>query len=296
MNKKDENKYMIYENDLKFKFLRNLDPDKILWESKELEQKYYNENLDTIEYRYKECLTKNNGEYLDLSHLSLKVIPLIPRNICDSIKYLFINNNELNELNNINQFNKLQVLDISNNYIKNITYLPNTLLELSCRYNEIQNLPFINNLKILDCTSNNIINILHYPNLEILICSDNNIVNIPKYKLLKKLICKNNNIININHYEYLIYLDCSFNKINNIGNCPQLCDLLCRNNLLDALSKDLYNLKYLDIHDNNLETLEYYPNLKELYCNTASIKKVSSKYEVLKSNVYDKNKCFILFK
>lgn len=288
-------KYIVYENDLKFQKFRNLDPEKIIWSIEDLEKKYYNENLDTPEYRYKECIEKNNQGYLDLSHLNLKKIPQVPKQISITIKYLFLNNNELEDLNGIEQFVNLEVLDVSNNNLIYINNIPNTLLELTCRFNKINKLPILSKLKILDCTSNKITRLEYYPNIEILICQDNEIKNIPEYPFLKKLICRNNKLEIINSYEYLEYLDCSFNNIVKINKCSILKDLLCRNNKLNSIPEELFELKYLDIHDNYLNILEFYPKLKELYCNVDGIKKLSSKYKVLDSNVYSENKCYILF-
>ncbi|ARF09227.1 leucine-rich repeat protein [Catovirus CTV1] len=296
MNIKKQSKYSIYENDLKFKNYRDLNPKKIDWNTGDLQKKYYNENYDSLEYRYSECKEKNNLLYLDLSHLDLKQIPKVPHDICDSIKYLFMNNNNLDQITGIEQFKKLQVLDISNNGVTEISKLPPSLKELSCRFNKISCLPFISELKILDCTSNKIRNLELYPNLEILICQDNEIQEIPKYNYLRKLVCCDNIVQKIRSYKFLEYLDCANNCIMTIGELPKIKDLICRNNELNSIPSNLPELKYLDIHGNILEILEFYPKLKELYCDTTGVKKISSGYKISQSNVYNKDKCYILFK
>ncbi len=300
MEKKDlfikkEKKYVIYHNDLKFKTLRNLDPEKIEWNSKEIEKLYYNENLDTIDYRLKECET-NNYEYFDLSHLNLKKMPEINKNIKKRIKYLFLNNNELENIGDLRDYENLEVLDISNNNITYIHYLPSKLMELCCKYNnvtEIQNLEY---LKILDCSMNKLKNLGHYPELEILFCSNNKISSIPNFTKLKKIICNNNNIREIQIYNNLVYLECSNNPIIKIDKSPHILDLICRNTQIKKLPTCLNNLKYLEIFENKIEILEHYPKLKELYCDIDGIKNISEKYVIHNYKQYDNKYMILLFK
>lgn len=291
---KNKRKYVIYENDLKFKNMRNLDPSKIKWSLDKLETMYYNENLDSIEYRFREC-EKNDFYFLDLSRLNLKNIPIIPINIIKSIKYLFLNDNNIEQIDLNNEYVNLEALDINNNKINLLQNLPNNLIELCCKCNNINDIPYINNLKILDCSSNKLNNIKNYSNLEILICSDNNILDIPLYKNIKKLICKNNKITVIKSYLDLEYLDCSYNDIIKINNCPNIRDLLCRNTKLTTIPLKLNNLQYLEIYENKFEILEFYPNLKELYCDIDGVNKISDKYIVNDSKMYDNKYLIIIF-
>lgn len=295
--KKEERKYIVYKNDLKFKDQRNLNPQKIEWNNDNLESIYYNQNLDTIHYRLEEC-EKNNFDYLDLSHLYLKEIPLLSSKITKPIKYLFLNNNNLSNLKNIEQFTNLQVLDISNNSITTVDYLPKTINELCCKYNFIDKITSCRNLKILDCTNNKLVQLEEFMNLEILFCSENNLNILPYYPKLKKLVCKNNNLREINSFTELVYLDCSFNNITQIRYCPKLKDLLCRDNKLTGIPNNMNSLKYIEMYNNKFTEIYYYPNLKELYCDIDGIEKVPVEYKdkILDTKVYRDKYLIIIFK
>lgn len=289
------NKYIVYNNDLKFKEFRNLDPNKIFWHQDFVEKAYYDENLDTIEYRLREC-KKNNNEFLDLSHLHLKEVPNIPNYISSSVKYLFINNNEIEILKNLEQFSNLEVLDVNNNNINFIKYLPSNLNEFCCKYNSITEIPPLEYLKILDCTCNMMENIYKYPNLETLICCENNIRELPNFIKLKKLICKFNKLKKIDIYG-LVYLDCSYNNITKINDCPLLKDLLCRNNKLEGIPDYLPNLQYLEIFNNKFDKIAYFPSLKELYCDLDGITNVPIEYQTkLADKKIYKNYLILIFK
>ena len=291
---KEKKKYIVYKNDLKFKDLRNLNPEKIEWNCDSLESIYYNQNLDTIDYRMEEC-EKNNFEFLDLSHLNLKEIPILPSKITKIIKYLFLNNNNITTLKNIEQFTNIHVLDISNNFLTEVDYLPKNIREFCCKYNFIVKILSSHSLKILDCTSNKLEYLEEFTNLETLICSENNLKFLGEYPKLKKLVCKNNSLDEINSYKELVYLDCSFNCITKIKDCPNLKDLLCRNNKLIRIPNHMNSLQYIEMYNNKFSKICYYPNLKELYCDIDGIDKVPIEYKskILHSKVY-KNKYLVL--
>ena len=88
------NKYIVYEQDLIHK--QNIDPSKAIWNDDETEQKFHDENLNTIETRLSEC-EKNNFIYLDLSSLNLSETPNLSQyehfSKLKNVKYLFLNNN-----------------------------------------------------------------------------------------------------------------------------------------------------------------------------------------------------------
>ena len=71
-------KYIVYENDLKYKQKRNLDKSKIIWYDDNLNYLYSNVDLDTFEYRLAES-KKNEYMYLDITNMDLDSFPKIPQ-------------------------------------------------------------------------------------------------------------------------------------------------------------------------------------------------------------------------
>ena len=291
-----QEKYSIYDSDLKYKKLRNIDPSKINWESEEQQKLFYEENTDSLDYRLKECIEKNNGDMLDLSHMELKQIPILPENVTRKIKYLFLNNNNLNDISGIEKYINMEVLDIEYNNIASLAGLPKGLIELNCKYNQIVNIPHIEKLVRLECGNNKIWKLCTYENLETLSCSENRIQSFPPYPRIRKLICEKNMVNIIENYPTLEYLNCSYNNVEKIADCPKLVDMLCRNNKLKELPDGMSNLKYLEIFNNKISKLYYYPNLKELFCDSDGISQISKMYRIEKSNVYSNEKCYITFK
>lgn len=282
----NEHHYTIYKNDLKYKSIRNLDPTRITWESDDIKKLYYNTNLDSMEYRLKEC-EMNDYEYLDLGYMDLTHINDVPIRIAKKIKFLFLNNNNLSGLINLSSFVDLEVIDVSYNKIETIIVPPN-LKELCCKHNVVKHLDLTPNLKILDCSFNKIFKIPQsLPNLEILHCDNNLLEELPSFLNLKTLTCKNNKINKLGDYQNLVYLDCSYNKIINIGFYYKLKDCICKNNKLNCFPV-LSELVYLEIFNNNkIDLLDYMPNLKELYCDLDGIINISTNYKVLSSQIYN---------
>lgn len=277
-------KYVIYENDLKFKSKRNIDPNKAEWDSEHIENTFFEQNLDTLAYRFDEC-EKNNFEYLDLSHLELEKIPdvSIHKYAKDfaKVKYLFLNDNKLTECpTNLQYFPNLEVFDISSNLITTISYLPKSLKEFVCHNNRLKSLPSHDYLHKLDCSHNSITSLNKYCNIIDIICHDNRIKMIPTYQNINRIICKNNPLIHINTQPSVESLDCSNTNISGkISNMPNLKYLICNDTKIDDVS-NLVNLESLEILNSSISKLPYLSKLKGLlYKNTQNIS-ISSKYKI----------------
>ena len=72
------------KNDLKYKSNRNLDENQIIWSSPKVENMFHTTNLDTIQYRIDECIEEKYIT-LDLKHLNLNKLPVLPNKITAKI-------------------------------------------------------------------------------------------------------------------------------------------------------------------------------------------------------------------
>src|ERR1700744_3334982 len=110
---KNNYKYIVYENDLKYKTMRDLDVDRIIWNNEIVQKMFREENLDTLQYRLNEC-EKKNYEYVDLKQLNLTQFPLLDKQY-KQIKHLFLGDNKLEKIPCLIDFNKLETLEITHN-------------------------------------------------------------------------------------------------------------------------------------------------------------------------------------
>jgi Leucine-rich repeat (LRR) protein len=259
-----DKKYVVYKNDLKYRSNRDLNIDKIIFDNDEVKD-LYNKNLDSLEYRLKEC---DDEKYttLDLKHMDLIKLPEIPISIKKKIKHLFMSDNELTELSSLSDFINLESVDISRNKLKCLPKLPISITELNCSFNLIDVLPDptdVPNLAKLECNNNKLSKLPNYKNLIILSVSKNNLESIPSMLKLEKLSCFENKVNNISSCPKMQILDCSNNDLKNIPDMPLLIDLICNRNDIQTLP-DLSELKYLECIGTNLKKLKYYKNLREM--------------------------------
>lgn len=290
----NEKKYVVYENDLKFRSNRNIDPEKADWFDEKTKKKYSTDQ-DNLEYRLREC-QKSNFSFLDLSHLKLSDIPKLSNEIFYKIKYLFLNDNNLENIgDNLNQFIDLEVLDISCNKIKQISKLPTTIKEFVCHNNKLETIPKHKHITKIDC-SHNFINLLNeYPELKDIICHDNKLSNIPTYKNATRIICKNNPLTHIHDQPNVSYIDCSKTDIVKlVSSIPNLTHLVCNDTKINDVS-NLKNLVVLEILGcNNLTKLPYLPNLQDLLFQNTIQLMIESKYKVEKC-INQKHHTFVRF-
>lgn len=272
----------VYLNDLKHKNLRNIDPKKSKWHSEEVKHKYYNDNLDTLQYRITECIS-NNYEYLDLSRLNLFDFPdltsLQNYNDIKNIKYLFINDNNLSDDKFLKQFDNLEVLEISNNKLKYITYVPPNMNELICYDNDISTFQCDNsNITILDCSNNKIDRLPQLQNIIHLNCDNNNITKIQSFSNATQIICSNNPITIIESMHSLVELDCSkTNMTGKLQNMDNLKYLICNDTKINDIS-NIIHLTTLEFHNSDIKTIPYISTLSDLFFTTDQNVMISKKY------------------
>ena len=278
-------KYQVYKNDLKFKKNRNIDKDRARWDNKEYEDMYNNIDFDSLEYRLLEFLKSGSSGYenLDLSQTELKIFPNLTKLHTiqyTNMKYLFIAENSLTELPDLSEYKNLQVIDVSHNKLTKITKLPSSLIELTCKHNLLAELPNESNMNIirLDCAFNKLSNLPNYNKLINLICCNNDISIINNYPNLERLICNDNKIIKIEKLINLKYLDCSNNDITELPiNMNNLIDLIINKTKIEHLPS-LDKIKYIEMFGNNINYLNYFHTLEDLFCYKQSIYKMSKKY------------------
>ncbi len=281
-------KYLVYKNDLKYRKNRNLDINKIIFNSKEV-QDLFETNLDTFEYRLKDCVIEHKTT-LDLKELELTYfnISKIPQELINSIRNLFISDNTITKISDLSMFNKLEILDISRNDLKHLPLLPSSIIELNCEHNKLQDIkPLINCKKIERINvSNNLIEDLltsgefdKLNNLDILECSFNKLKYIPNILSLNKIVCNDNNITQIENSKKIKYIDCRNNNITQIGKFRKLKELYCNNNNINKIDYS-ENLEFIDCYNNNLNIIDYYPKLKELICDNRDDLVISDKYTI----------------
>lgn len=290
-------KYTVYENDLKFKQMRNLDPDKIIWANEDVEA-LSKKDFDTITYRLKQC-KQGNWESLDFSRLGLKKFPdLSGYNHfieLSKIKYLFLDNNLLEFCDDtIKYFKNVEILDISFNKITNISYLPPKLKELNCSQNLLRTIENHDMICRLDCSTNIIEKLGMYPNLTDLICFNNKLTQIQRYDKLTRLICNCNPLTSISDQPKLIQLDCSETNLNNnVSDMPNLIMLICNNTKITDISK-FQKLETLEMVGCDMK-IPYIKSLKTLLCKNYENIPISTKYKIEREITEGNNSC-ILFK
>lgn len=297
MSENKKEKYVVYENDLKFKDQRHIDPDLADWHNDSVKEDF-GKDFDNVSARLKEC-EKSNFGYLDLSRLGLEKVPKFTAykhyEKLKSIKYLFLNDNRLITCDErIACFENLQVLDISFNQITTIVYLPKKLKELMCHDNLLREVcPIHNYLEILDCSNNKIQILGKYDNLKQLVCTNNRITEINTYSLLKRCICKENPITKINPLYNLEHFDCSNTGISGtIEDYPSLLMLICNFTKINTI-KNLPKLESFEFIGCKMK-LPFIRTLKYVLCHDyENTLEISNKYKVSQEFTEGDNTCFV---
>jgi Leucine-rich repeat (LRR) protein len=296
-DKNSNTKYTVYENDLKFKHLRKIDPAKANWEN-DVKDKYYKKDYDTITHRLKEC-NESDFTYLDLSHLELTKLPDLSGwkyyDKLKHVKYLFLNDNKFDIYDNSFAYlNNLEVLDISNNNLKEITYLQNSLKELVCHNNKLKKIPSHVNLFRIDCSNNNIKNLSQYPNVSDILCYENKMEFIDTYPVVKRIVCRQNPLKCIKPQPTLQYFDCSDTNIEESIEMENLKHLICNNTKINNVD-NLKKLEILEMTNCDITKVFYTSSLKDVLFDIKQDVLFSSKYEI--QNYYtEHDTMFIKFK
>lgn len=255
-------------------------------------------DMDTLEYRINETI-ELNSDSLDLSGLGLKKIPngvskegsygeptKLPNEL-PIIHNLFLSDNKLqfSSLTPLQYYNTLLVLDISNCKINNIDYLPETLIELVCRNNNLVSMPhpLPQNLIRLDVSYNRLIKLPKSNSLKQIICDNNKISKISSYPNLLSLSCKNNLIKTMRPMKNLVSLDCSYNFLEKIYGFVELEYLCCSNNNIMSIF-NLPKINQLECFNNKIVELDYFKGLEILVSDNIHL---NSDYKI-NSKVIDK--------
>lgn len=281
-------KILIKENDLKYKNYNNIDLKRV---------KGSNIDKDTIEYRITECL-EGNGITLDLSHLKLTSFPKLPKTLNNTLKYLFLSENNLQKIDDLSYLTELIVVDLCSNQLRHLPELPENIEELLISHNDINNISDLveyDFLTRLDCSFNNIEVIPEMDSLEILICTRNNIKQIPKLKNIIKLVCSHNKIYNISESKYLEILDCNNNKLTFIGNFKNLRELYCSKNDIKTIS-NLNKVEVIHCYFTNVTKIDYIESLKELICDNRDDFILASHFTIISHDSYENKINVVKFK
>ena len=290
-------KYIVYENDLKFKTLSNINSNNAIWYDDDVKDKYNNKEIGTLENRLKKCY-ESEFDSLDLSYLNLETIPNLKMwqyyNELKKIKCLFLNNNKLTICDDsLNCYENLEVLDVSCNDIENITFLPEKIKEFVCHNNKITFLPPHQNLLKLDCSFNNIEKLPILSKLSDLICDNNNLTTIQTYPNINRIICDKNPISIISSQPTLLYLDCSTTNISSkLCEMNNLIYLVCNNTKINDIS-NLTKLKNLEMIQTSITHIPYLKSLMDLLCSNSDNIKICDKYKV---DLYRQEKEYLYIK
>jgi Secretion system C-terminal sorting domain len=152
-----------------------------------------------------------------------------------------------------NDITDLTSLNISDNKLTAITFLPANLKRLHCTNNLLTSLPTLpKNLTILYCDGNKL-NALPNPlpqNLVQLVCSNNNLYDLPRLPAtLENFYCSYNNLSLLPPLPFLLKdMGCSNNRITELPLLPKdLLLLSCFNNPMTCLPILPDSLKFLEI-------------------------------------------------
>lgn len=288
-DKNNKKKYVIYQNDLKFRSSRNLDENKIDWEQNNIKN-IYKIDHDTFEYRIKDCI-KSNFIDLDLEQMNLINIPIkiYTNNNFLNLKHLFLSNNNIEGFLDLSYFEKLELIDIDNNKITKIK-LPNCLMEFSANNNLIENIPYLEKVKRFRL-SNNKIDIfdtqLINKNIEIIEINNNNITNIDltEFNFLKRFICYTNPLTQIIFSDNLIYADLSETRLVKLNNLCKIEHVVLNNcHFLKEIPKSDY-LKTLEIVNTPIQKINFYTNFELIILQMNLTRNISSKYKQVNANM-----------
>jgi hypothetical protein len=288
-DKINQKKYVIYQNDLKFRSSRNLDENKIDWDQNNIKN-IYNVDHDTLEYRIKDCI-KTNFVDLDLEQMTLQEMPkqIFTNDNFLNLKHLFLSNNNIEGFLDLSYLNKLELIDVDFNKITKIK-LPSNLMEFSANNNLIENIPHLEKVKRFRLSNNKIEHFdkeLINKNIEIIEINNNNITNIDlsDFKMLKRFIGFTNPLTQIVLSDNLIYADLSETKIVTLNNLNKIEHIVLNNcHFLREIPKSDY-LKTLEIINTPIQKINFYTNFELIILQMNLTKNISSKYKQIDANM-----------
>lgn len=209
-------------------------------------------------------------------------------NLQNDTELINLNHHGMPEIPDLSRFYKLKILNMNDNRVKKIPFLPVSLIDFTCENNLLEELPELpNHLQSLVCGNNKLREIPKLPEkLEILRCEFNEISELPEFNSkLKQVHCNNNK---------LKWLP----KFND-----DLVFIMCNNNQITTLPKLNAKLEQISC---NFNFVQHFPNLhsalKYVYCNSnplqylpkANEKLTNLDFYCLKTPVGDKLKTYLV--
>jgi hypothetical protein len=280
----DTEKYVIYQNDLKFRKSRNLNSNKIDWEQNNIKHLYQIDH-DTLEYRIKES-DKNNNVDIDLRELELDKIPIeLSNKKFINLTHLFLSNNNISDFVNLDIFNNLLTVDLDSNNIDSIK-LPNSLIELSINNNKLTSINLNKNLVRFKASNNKLNNIVLSDNIEIAELDNNNITNldIKDSNKLNRLIIFSNPLEKIDIIN-LKYLDISETNIKELKLTDSIENVVANScKYLTNITKSK-SLKTLEIINTPVDKLYFYDSFELIVLQLNLTKNISKKYRDVNANI-----------
>jgi phosphate transport system substrate-binding protein len=147
---------------------------------------------------------------------------------------------DLTELVGLEYFHNLKSLNCSNNNLKTLPPLPDTLTKLICLNNKLTNLPYLpDTITFLNVSENRLTYIPNLPkSLKHLYCNDNKLTSLPEiHDYLSLLICNKNRLTSLPKLpETIMKVVCNDNNITSLPNLPEnMTYFECKNNEITSL-------------------------------------------------------------
>lgn len=289
-------KYPVYRNDIKFKKLRDIDPEFAIWADKDVEKDFKEMDTDSLEYRIKICRMEKYN-VMDLSRLDPEIIEAFfecsfyDRHKSDII-HMFMNHSNISSLPSLRDMTSLETLDVSGNYLRELPEMPDSLTELLVPGNLLRSinvrLPHILRLNVSD---NQITKIPELNSVRRLYIENNDVSSLNcSYPRLRDFRCSKNPISQLPEMDKLEYLECSKTGVHRIFDYMQLKHIVCNDSHIDKIER-VPRIETLEIIRTKIKNLKYFPNLKTLLFNKESDIEISGRYKV-KSAVSTKKNIF----
>jgi hypothetical protein len=216
------------------------------------------------------------------------------RNLPDDVEFILLTHYGMPEFPDLSRFHKLKVLNISENRLKKIPFLPDTLVDLTCHDNLLEELPELpNGLLTLMCINNKLKKIPKLPEkLEILCCQFNEIDELPEFNSkLRKVHCNSNKLKWLPKFnDELVSIICDKNQITTLPKLnTKLEEISCNSNLIQHFPTLHSTLQYVHCRKNPIQKLpKTNEKLDDLYFNcrkTPIGKKLNKKLDGVNGNL-----------
>lgn len=194
---------------------------------------------------------------------------------------LGLNDNFLRKVPSLKECSQITFLDIGNNLIKRLSYLPPLLTQFCCAHNCLKELPPLpETLQGLHC-GDNLFKELEVvaPNLLSFSCSNGRLRSlIVKAKTLKMIWCTSNKLTNlIVESEECLQLECADNKLTSFSIPDRLETLICQANELKSIPRLPNGLVTLNLYNNPLIFVPFLPKRPRFVTFSGDARKFHSK-------------------